>query len=331
MSATSAPVLTRASMVRLGLLALIWGSSFLLIELALEGLSPIQIALGRLTAGAGVLAIIVAVRRLPLPGSPMVWVHLGVMGVVANIIPFFLFGWGQLEITSGLAGVLNGTTPLFTLGFAIAALPAERLRPARAVGLLLGFAGVVIVVGPWDQNPLTSSVPGQLACLGAAACYGIAFVYTRRFLAGTGHPPVVLAVGQLGMASVLLWLAAPVVARAPMDLSPVVVASVLTLGAVGTGMAYLLYYRLIVEAGATTASMVTYLIPIVAVSLGVLALGEPVGWNLFAGAAVVILGVAVAEGRIPVSRAGTLPPPESGAVHEGETTLPEGVPCPDQR
>lgn len=306
--------MSRGSLVRLGILALIWGSSFLLIELALDGMSPIQIVLGRLSAGALVLAGIVAVRGLSLPRSPAVWGHLAVMGLVANILPFFLFGWGQERITSGLAGVLNGSTPLFTLAFAIAALPEERLRPARAIGLLLGFVGVVLVVGPWDQNPLTSSVPGQLACLGAATCYGAAFVYTRRFLARLGHPPVVMAASQLGIAALMLWLAAPFVAAQPIAFEGVVVGAVLTLGAVGTGLAYLLYYRLITEAGATTASMVTYLIPVVAVVLGVVVLGEPVGWNLFAGAAVVILGVAVAEGRLPLLRARAIPPPESGST-----------------
>lgn len=294
--------MSRATAVRLGLLALIWGSSFLLIALALRGMSPVQIALGRLTAAAVVLGVIAVVRRLPLPRSLRTWGHLALMGIVANIIPFFAFGWAQERITSGLAGVLNGTTPLFTLAIAVAALPEERLQPARAAGLLLGFAGVVIVVGPWDQNPLTSSIPGQLACLGAAACYGVAFVYTRRFLAGSGHPPSVLAVGQIGCAAVLLWLLAPLVARGPMALDPVVVSAVVILGGVGTGLAYLLYYGLIRDAGATTASMVTYLIPVVAVIVGVVVLSEPVGWNLFAGAAVVILGVAIAEGRLPTMR-----------------------------
>jgi drug/metabolite transporter (DMT)-like permease len=311
--------MSRPGLLRLGLLAGIWGSSFLLIAVALEAFSPIQIVLGRLVAGASVLALIVGVRRLPLPRSMVTWGHLAVMGVVANIIPFFLFGWGQERITSGLAGVLNGSTPLFTLVFAIAALPEERLRTMRAVGLLLGFAGVVIVVGPWDGNPLTSSLPGQLACLGAAACYGVAFVYARRFLAPLRHPTVVLAAGQLGMAALLLAVASPVVARQPVAASWLAIGALLLLGAVGTGLAYLLYYRLITDSGATTASMVAYLIPIVAVVLGVIVLGEPVGWNLYAGAAVVILGVAVAEGRIPGLRGGQmspppLPTPESGSA-----------------
>jgi drug/metabolite transporter (DMT)-like permease len=195
--------------------------------------------------------------------------------------------------------VLNGTTPLFTLGVALAALPEERWSATRAGGMLLGFLGVLVVVGPWrDGDPRTSSLPGQLACLGAAACYGVSFVYTRRFLAGRGHPPLALAAGQLFAAAGLLTVAAPVLAATPIRWSPQVLASVLLLGALGTGVAYLLYYRLIADAGATSASMVTYLVPVVAVLLGVIVLGEPVSWNLFAGAGLVVLGVALAEGRL---------------------------------
>jgi drug/metabolite transporter (DMT)-like permease len=303
--------MSRASLARLLLLALIWGSSFLLIKLALEGLTPIQIVLVRLTAAAAVLLAITAARRQHLPREARLWAHLFAMGIVANIIPFFLFGWGEERITSGLAGVLNGTTPLFTMAFAAAALPEERFHRVRAVGLLIGFAGVVLVVGPWDQNPLTSSIPGQLACLGAATCYGIAFVYTRRFVAGRGYPPAVLATSQLTAAATTLLVLTPLVARGPVTLTPTVVLSALTLGAVGTGAAYLLYYRLLTDAGATSTSMVTYLIPVVAVVLGVVVLAEPVTWNLFAGAVVVIAGVAIAEGRLPGLRRQVAPEVET--------------------
>lgn len=299
--------MTRASLVRLGALSLAWGASFLMIKLALEGLSPTQIVLGRLSAGAAVLWVFVGLRRPALPREPRLWGHLLVLGFVGNIVPFTLFGFAEERITSGLAGVLNGATPLFTLGFALGLLPEERLSLARGLGLCLGFVGVFLVVGPWDTNPLTSSVAGQLACLGASACYAIAFVYTRRFVSGSGYAPSTLAAGQLGAAAVLLWAAAPLVASDEIALTATVVGAVAVLGAIGTGIAYLLYYRLIADAGATSTSMVTYLIPIVAVTLGVIVLSEPVGWNLFAGAAVVILGVAIAEGRLDGVAARLLP------------------------
>lgn len=320
--------MSRGSLARLGVLALAWGASFLFIKLALEGLSPIQIVLGRISAGAVVLWSILLVRRQRLPRELDLWGHLCVLGVVANIVPFFLFGFGEQRITSGLAGVLNGSTPLFTLVFALGLLPEERLSLTRGLGLGLGFLGVLLVVGPWDTNPLTSSIPGQLACLGAATCYAAAFVYTRRFVSGRGYAPSSLAAGQLGAAAVLLWLASPLVARGEITLTPTVVGSVLTLGAVGTGLAYLLYYRLIADAGATSTSMVTYLIPVVAVTLGAVVLSEPVTWNLFAGAAVVIVGVAMAEGRLddllPLGPARPAPPGADGGDPVRESVAPGG-------
>jgi drug/metabolite transporter (DMT)-like permease len=291
----------------MGLLALIWGSSFLLIKFAVEGLAPTQVVLGRLAAGAAVLLVIVVVTRQPLPREPAVWGHVALMGIVANIVPFFLFAWGEQRITSGMAGVLNGTTPLFTLAFALMALTEERWSLQRFSGLLLGFVGVVVVVGPWNTEGRVNPVSGQLACLGAAACYGVAFVYTRRFLANRGYPPLSLSAAQLIMATVLLALVAPVVASDPTRLTPLVVVSVLLLGAVGTGLAYLLFYRLISEVGSTSASMVTYLIPIVAVVLGVVVQSDPVTWNLFVGAAIVLVGAAMAEGRLPLRPAAEAP------------------------
>ncbi|MBW3602795.1 MAG: DMT family transporter [Actinobacteria bacterium] len=290
--------MTGASLARVGLLGCMWGSSFLFIKVALDGLSPPQIVLGRLLFGSLVLLAILAARGQRLPGRPVVWAHLALMGLVGNIVPFALIGWGEQRVTSGLAGVLNGTTALFTTAFALALLPDERLTATRAIGLLLGFTGVVVVVGPWDSNPLTSSLTGQLACLGAAACYALAFAYTRRFLAGRGYRPLVLSASQLAAATGLMLAAAPVVASDPPRLTPVVVASVVALGVVGTGLAYLVYYRLIADVGATSTSMVTYVIPVVAVVLGVATLGEPVTWNLFAGGAVVVAGIALAEGRL---------------------------------
>lgn len=290
--------MNRSIILRFLLLASIWGASFLFIEISLGGLSPLQVVWARLVTGAAVLLVLVALRRQRLPREPLVWLHLTILAIVANILPFFFFAWGQERITSGLAGVLNGSTPLFTLAIAMAALPEEHTSRTRVAGLLMGFAGVVLVVGPWDQNPLTSSVPGQLACLAAALCYGISFVYARRLLAGRGFGPLALSASQLAVAAVLMTIASPWLGRGDVTLTPSILASILTLGAVGTGLAYPLFYGLVEDAGATTASLVTYIIPIVAVTLGVIVLGEPVGWNLFAGAAVVILGVAVAEGRI---------------------------------
>ena len=299
--------MSRGNVLRLGVLALIWGASFLLIKFALEGMTPSQLVLARLIAGAGVLLLIVRLRNVPLPRDRVVWGHLALMSVVANIIPFFLFAWGEQRVTSGMAGILNGTTPLFTLAFAIVALSEERWSVQRVGGFLLGFVGVVMVVGPWNSGGTGNAVSGQLACLAAAACYGVGFVYARRFIAHRGIPPLALSAAQLSMAVLLLTVTAPLTMRGELQLTPLSALSVLALGAVGTGLAYLLFYRLITDVGATSASMVTYLIPVVAVILGVIVQNDPLTWNVFVGAAIVVVSAALAEGRIGVRRSTEAP------------------------
>lgn len=286
----------RASYIRLGLLALIWGSSFLFIKVALEGLAPEQIVLGRVVVGAVVLIVVANARGLRRPRALALWGHLAVVAMVGNLIPFSLFSWGETHIDSSLAGILNAGTPLFTLLMVLALLPDEHVTRTRVLGLVIGFAGVVIIVGPWEAGALSGSLGGQLACLGAAACYGVAFTYTRRFLAGRDEP-LALAASQLAAAAAIALVIAPLVATDPIEVTWRVVGSVAALGAFGTGVAYVLSYRLVHDEGATTASMTTYLIPIVAVVLGVVVLGEELHWYAFAGAAVVIVGVATAEGR----------------------------------
>ena len=289
--------MSRGAALRLGALALIWGSSFLLMKFALVGMSPAQLVLGRLIAGSVVLLIVVQLTGQKLPARGSVWGHLAFMSVVANIAPFFLFAWGEERVTSGMAGILNGTTPLFTLAVAIVALSDERFTPQRIAGLLLGFVGVVVVVGPWNGNG-ANTVSGQIACLGAAACYGVGIVYARRFITPRKVAPLALSAAQLSIATALLTFSAPLTMGGRLNLTPLALGSVLALGAIGTGFAYLLFYGLITEIGATSASLVTYLIPVVAVFLGVLVQDDPLTWNLFAGAAIVVAAAAMAEGRI---------------------------------
>ena len=174
--------MTGASAVRLAVLSCIWGASFLFIKVGLEGLAPMQVVTARVVSGAAVLVATVAVRRLAVPRSAVLWGHLTVLAVLANLVPFFLFAWAEQRIGSGVAGILNGTTPLLTLAVAVAVLPEERATPVRLAGMLLGFAGVVLIVGPWRDDAGGRTLSGQLACVGAAACYGVTFVYTRRFV-----------------------------------------------------------------------------------------------------------------------------------------------------
>jgi drug/metabolite transporter (DMT)-like permease len=286
---------------RLLLLAAIWGSSFLLIKLGLEGFTPIQVVEGRIVVAALVLLALLLTRGVRLPAG--VWPSLVLMAVVANIIPFLLITWGEEHISSSLAAILNSTTPLFTALLANVFLHTEKLTPLRAIGILVGFAGVGVIVGGGEQG----SLGGQLAVILASASYGVGFVYARRHLVGRAGTPLRLSAGQLSVAAIIFLPVAAVDAGVtPPDFGAKATLSVLALGAVGTGLAYLLYYRLIEDVGATSASFVTYLIPIFGAVLGWAILDERIGWNVVAGAALVLGGIALAEHGVRRRRAGDL-------------------------
>jgi drug/metabolite transporter (DMT)-like permease len=278
-------------------LAALWGSGFLWIKVGLDGLSPPQLVLGQLVTGATVLMVALALRRQPLPQTAGPWGHLTVMALIGSVGPYLLFSWGEQDVASGLAGVLNATTPLATFMLAIAT-GSERASLARTSGIAVGLAGVVVLAAPWRDAGADGSVAGILACLLAAACYAAGYVYARRFLTGRGLPPLVLSAGQLLLGALLLTLAAPLAASDPPRLTPPVVASVLALGVFSTAAAAVLNFRLIQDEGATAASTANYLTPIVAVALGVLILDEPVTWNLVVGATLVLVGVAATERRL---------------------------------
>lgn len=282
---------------RFALLALIWGSSFLSIKVAVEVLAPVDVAFVRVALGAGVLLIALAVRRQRLPAGRAVWGHLFVIALFGNSIPFLLLAEGETRISSVLAGIWNATTPLLTLVVATFMLPDERPTPRRVAGLLAGFAGVLVVLGPW-RSVGGGELAGQLMCLGAAACYGIAFPYTRRFVAGRPESGMALSAGQLMWSSLQLGVLTAFVGGAPGPLSLDPVLAMLALGVLGTGFAYILNYAIVRLAGATTASTVTYLVPIVSTALGIVVLGEHLEWNEPVGAAVVLASVAFSEGLL---------------------------------
>jgi drug/metabolite transporter (DMT)-like permease len=304
-------------LLRLYLLAVLWGSGFLFVKLALRGLSPVQIVLGQLTLGAVVLLLTLAVRRQPLPHIGPLWAYLTGMAVLANIAPYMLFSWSEQRISSGLAGVLSATTPLCTLVLA-RLFGVGRLSVARVLGLVLGLAGVVLLAAPWHDGHRAVSLAGVLAALGAAACYAGSYVYVRRLLTNRGTTPLVLSAVQLSAGAVLLGVVTPWIGRRPVTLSGTVVLSVVALGVVSTGIAYVLNYRLIQDEGPTAASMTNYLTPVVAVLLGVIFVDERLSWNLAVGTGVVLLGVWIAE-RDPadhgVPTSETSASPEHGEAH----------------
>jgi drug/metabolite transporter (DMT)-like permease len=280
-------------------LAVIWGCSFAFIRIGLRALTPVQVASVRLLFGAVALLVIAAIVGVPLPRSRTTWAHLAVVAALLNAAPFTLFAIGQQHISSVLAGIINAATPLTTLLVILLAFPDERPTRERLAGLLVGFVGVAVVLGAW-RGFSGGTLAGVVACLAAVCCYGIAFPYARRHLSSTGEPPIALAAGQVGVAALqMLPVLAVSGARPPGDLTPSVVTAMLALGVLGSGVAYILNYRIVDAAGASTASTVTYLTPVVAAVVGVALLGESVSWNQPVGGAIVLLGVAVAQGRVP--------------------------------
>lgn len=282
-------------------LAAIWGCSFWFMKVGLRGLSPVEVAFWRLALGAGALVAIAAAARTPMPRGPRTWFDLALIGGLGNSVPFLLFAYGETHVSSVLAGIINAATPLATIAFTLAVFRDEPATPHRLWGLALGFAGVLIVLGAWNGLGSGGEWRGVLACLGAVACYGIAYPYAQRTVAGTGNP-VGLAAGQIGLATLLLVPALPFAWGGGGPVTGDVVAAMVCLGVFGSGIAFALTFRVVEEAGATTASTVTYLIPLFAVAAGVVFLGEGLSWHEPAGGLVVLAGVAVGSGRLPVRR-----------------------------
>lgn len=278
--------------VRFVLLAAIWGSSFLFIKLGERSFAPLQVSFGRMLVGTLTLLTVLAVRRHALPASWRAWGHLVVAGALLNALPFSLIAYGEQHVSSVLAGIWNATTPLFTLPVAIAMIADERVTAERAAGLLMGFAGVLIVLAIWTGLGATS-LEGSLLCMGAAVSYGLGFPYARKYLAGRPEGPLSLAAGQLICGTLALALITPLVSARPATIAAGAIVSVLALGSLGTGAAYILSYSIIRDAGATVASTVTYVIPIFSTIAGVALLGEPLTWNQPVGAAVIVLASIV--------------------------------------
>jgi len=285
-----------AAVRRLLLLAFVWGWSFLFIKVAVEGMTPTTVAASRIALGAMALHLVLRLRRTVLPRDTTFWRHAVVTAVLANIVPFTLLAWGEERITSALTAVLNASTPLFTV-LAGGLLLKDRVGRREVAGLVLGMAGVAVAAGVGGSDFADSSVLGSLAAVGAGAGYGAALAYTKKHLLGV--PAEIAATAQLTAGAVLLAPVAIVTTAADgIDLEPHRVLAVLLLGAVGTGFAYLLYYRSVAELGPTTTSLVTYLIPPIAVVVGVVALDEPFHLRVVLGGAMIVLGIALVQQRL---------------------------------
>jgi drug/metabolite transporter (DMT)-like permease len=277
--------------------ALIWGCSFLFIKVGLEALSPIHVAFGRQALGSVALLILAVVTRVRLPRDRRTWAHLFVVGLLMNSVPSTLFALGETHISSVVAGIINAVTPLTTILVMFLAFRSDRPTAATIAGILVGFAGILVVVGIWNGVGSNEAI-GVLACLGAVICYGIGFPYVRRYLAPRGERPLALAAGQITLAALQLLPFALLDTSPIGELTPRVLGAMLALGALGTGIAYVWNFQVIERAGATMASTVTYLTPLVAIAVGVSLLGEALTLNEPIGGLVVLLGVALAQGRL---------------------------------
>ncbi|WP_405482894.1 DMT family transporter [Streptomyces sp. NBC_00009] len=282
--------------VRFGVLSLIWGFSFLLIKVGTDGYAPFQVTLGRLAFGTAVLAVAMAVKRERLPRGLRTWGHIAVAALLLNSLPFSLFAFSEQTIPSTLAGICNATSPLWGMALSLVALSEDRPTRRRVAGLGIGFLGVLTVLGVW-QGFHGLDLSGTAMALLASLSYPVGWIYLRRTLAGTGHSNLSLSGAQLLMATVQLAVVTPVFSTLPAHLPVVPLLAIVALGALGTGLAFLIQYGLVAEVGPTTAQMVTYFIPVIATAAGVALLGESLTWSTPIGAVIVLAGAALTQSR----------------------------------
>ncbi|KAF5039473.1 putative cystine transporter YijE [anaerobic digester metagenome] len=285
-------------------LSILWGGSFLFGKIALAELRPFTVVLLRVGIAALALNLVVLASGRRMPRSSRTWGAFLVMGLLNNIVPFSLIFWGQTHIQSSLAAILNATTPVWTVLLAHALTRDERLAPHKAAGVLAGLAGAVVVIGPGALLGLGIHAMAQLAVVAAAVSYALAGVYGKRF---AGLPPVTVAAGQLSASAVVTIPLALLADRpwlGPLP-GPGTWGAVLCLALLSTALAYVIYFRLLAKAGATNVLHVTFLIPVSALILGALVLGESLDLRQAAGMALVILGLAAIDGR-PLRRVGCL-------------------------
>lgn len=286
--------------VELGLLALIWGASFFSIAIALREMGPLTAVLHRVFWAALLLWGLALLRGRAIPRDLRTWGAFAVMGLLNNLIPFSLMAWGQTQIETGLVAIFNAATAIFGAVVAAAILPDERLTARRAVGVALGFAGVVAIIGAEALGGLSLRSLAQGAVALGALSYAFASVWAKLRL--RGHPPEVAAAGMLTCGAAItaplaLWAEGP----PSLALAPATWAAIAWFAGAGTAAAYLLYYRILARAGAANLMLVTLLIPPVAVALGAALLGERIGPEAALGYALLAAGLMVIDGRAPAA------------------------------
>jgi drug/metabolite transporter (DMT)-like permease len=282
-------------------LGFVWGCSFLFIKQGLTFLTPFGVAFGRCALGAVTLTIYLKVKKFSLPTDPKIWLKLWIVSLLLNSIPGVLFAQAQTEVTSILAGIINATTPLMTLLAMLIVFRDEKISGNQILGLIIGALGIATIFGIWNgvgNNPIWAIT----MLLAAVMCYGISFPYSKRYVIPLQLPSEVLAATQLimGTATLLPFYLMDGIAEDRYGVIPLL--SMLALGIFGSGFAYIWNFHVIKGAGSAVASTVTYITPLVAVVMGLIFLNEPLTWNEPIGGVIVLLGAAISQNRLVLSR-----------------------------
>lgn len=278
------------------ILSIIWGGSFFFNGVAVKEMTPLTIVWFRVALASIILLVAVHLKGLKMPSSPGLWGAFILMGVLNNLLPFSLIVWGQTHIESSLASILNATTPIFSVVLTHVLTREERLTLNRSVGVLIGWVGVTVLIGVQSLRGGGIEVMGQIAVLGAAFTYACAAIYGRRF---HGLSSLVVATGMLCGATIVMTPLALIIEQ-PWNLSPGITTwmALFGLSTISTSLAYIIYFRVLATAGPTNLLLVTFLIPISAILLGVLILGERLAWNAFVGMSLIFIGLIAIDGRL---------------------------------
>ncbi len=278
------------------ILSIIWGASFFFVEIAIEKMTPLTIVLFRVGFAAFLLLGFVRLTGRKMPKNPGIWGAFLALGALNNVIPFSLITWGQNHIDSSLAAILNATAPVFSVILAHFLTKDEPLTKNRLAGVLFGWGGVALLIGIDALNGVGIKIAGQVAVLGAALLYALAAIFARRF---KDIDPVVVAAGMLtGSTIIMIPLAFIIEQPFSLDPTPVTWAALFGLSAISTSLAYIIYFYVLSKAGATNLLLVTFLIPVSAIFLGMMLLGETPGWNAFAGMSLIFIGLIFIDGRL---------------------------------
>ena len=289
---------TQRDWLTLIVLALMWGTSYAFIKLGVQegGLPTFTLIASRLFIGFVFLATVVAIAHEPLPRNPRIYMHLVVMAVVNIVIPFFLITTAERSVDSAIAAIINGAVPLVVILLAALFLHDEPITVGRLIGLLIGYAGVIVIVSPGLANSTGSEISGELALVGSTVSYGVGAVYTRRNMKGLR--PMIPAMLQVGIAFAIVSVLALVVER-PLSVAwnGDAILAVVWLGIFGSGAAYLLNFRLLARIGATRTSILAYFLPIIGIVSGALMFQEHIDPLVLVGTALVLAGIALVNGR----------------------------------